>query len=88
LDAFKKGNDMYTADLPHESQLKMLLGGAISYNKGASGPNGEGHGDFLFFDANGIENLPDYSQQYVDLLLKYRGFSFLGEYVNASASGI
>jgi hypothetical protein len=88
LGAFKKGNDRYTSDLAHESQLKMLLGGAISYNNGASGPNGEGHGDFLFFDANGIENLPDYSQQYLDLLLKYKGFSFLGEYVNASARGI
>jgi hypothetical protein len=88
LGAFEKGNDLYTADLAHEPKLKVLLGAAISYNRGASAASGEGHGDFLFFDNAGNENLPDYAQQYVDLLLKYKGFSFLGEYVNASASSL
>ncbi len=88
LGAFIPGNDLYTADLMHEPKLKMLLGGAISQNTGASGPTGEGHGDFLLYDASGNENLPDYSQQYIDLLLKYKGFSLLAEYVNASASNL
>lgn len=88
LGAFEEGNDLYTADLAHESKLKVLVGAAFSHNTGASAASGEGHGEFLFYDANGIENLPDYSQQYVDLLLKYKGFSFLGEYVNANASGL
>lgn len=85
---FKEGNDQYTADLGREESLKILLGGAVSQNNGASNENGEGHGDFLFFDEDGNENLPDYSQIYLDLLLKFKGFSFLGEYVNSSASDL
>lgn len=45
-------------------------------------------GDFFLYDANGHNNLPDYSKVYIDLLLKYEGFSFLGEYANASATGL
>ena len=88
LGAFKDGNDLYTADLKREEQLKLLVGAAVSENKGASHPAGEGHGDFLLYDLNGNISLPDYSQFYTDLLLKYRGFSALFEYTNAAASGL
>ncbi|PRP66244.1 hypothetical protein [Nonlabens agnitus] len=88
LGYFKDGNDQYTADLGREESLKVLIGGAVSQNNGASNASGEGHGDFLFYDINGNEELPDYSQAYVDLLMKYKGFSFLGEYVNSSASNL
>jgi hypothetical protein len=88
LGYFKEGNDQYTADLGREESVKIVLGGAVSQNNGASNARGEGHGDFLFYDAAGNEDLPDYSQLYVDMLLKYKGFSFLGEYVNSSASDL
>ena len=32
--------------------------------------------------------MPDYRQLYIDLLLKFRGFSFLGEYASATASSL
>jgi len=86
LGFFSEGNDLYTADLAHEATPKILFGGAISKNKGASSSNGEGHGDFIFYDANGKNNLPDYSQVFSDFLFKYKGFSFLAEYANSSAS--
>lgn len=88
LGAFKPGNDLYTADLKREEKLKVLVGAAVSKNNGASHPAGEGHGEFLLYDQNGSVALPDYSQFYTDLLLKYQGFSALLEYANGAASGL
>lgn len=82
---FKAGNDGYIADLLHEERIKILVGAAFSYNKGASNKVGEGHGDFVFYDNNLKEKLPDFRKSYCDILIKYKGFSFLGEYVNSSA---
>lgn len=88
LGYFSKGNDKFTADLAHEKNLKILFGAAASKNKGVSNAVGEGHGDFLLYDINGKNNLVNYTQVYGDILLKYRGFSFLGEYANASANNL
>jgi hypothetical protein len=54
---FKAGNDGYIADLLHEEKIKILVGAAFSYNKGASNKVGEGHGDFVFYDNNLKEKL-------------------------------
>lgn len=88
LGYFTSGNDLFTADLAHETNLKVLVGVAFSVNVGASNEVGEGHGDFFLFDDNGNNNLPDYRQLYADVLLKYQGFSFLAEYANASATNL
>ncbi|WP_296316209.1 hypothetical protein [Winogradskyella sp. UBA3174] len=88
LGYFTEGNDLFSADLAHEETLKFVIGAAASKNTGASNANGEGHGDFFLYNANGNDNFPDYSQVYIDLLLKYKGFSFLAEYANASAEGL
>lgn len=88
LGFFKEGNELTNVDLEREESLKFVVGLAGSINKGASNANGEGHGDFLLFDANGANNLPDYNQIYTDFLLKYNGFSFLAEYVNTSAGNL
>ena len=88
LGYFSVGNDKYTADLAHEQSLKILVGAAVSKNKGASSANGEGHGDFLLYNENGKDNLPDYSQVFADILLKYKGFSFLAEYANSGANNL
>lgn len=88
LGFFTEGNDLYTADLAHEKKLKMLVGGALSKNQGASNAVGEGHGDFLTYNIDGENNLPNYTQLYADILMKFKGFSLLLEYSNASASGL
>jgi hypothetical protein len=88
LGFFSKGNDLLTADLAREKTPKILFGGAVSKNKGASNSVGEGHGDFMLYDASGNSQLPDYTQVYIDLLFKYKGFSFLSEYSNATVNGL
>ncbi|MFN3639610.1 MAG: hypothetical protein ACK4UK_01705 [Flavobacterium sp.] len=86
--AFKTGNDLFTADLFREENIKLLLGVAASKNNGASDRVGEGHGNFLFYDENTKVSLPNYNKTHFDALLKYQGFSFLFEFTNSSASGI
>lgn len=88
LGFFKPGNELTSVDLEREDQFKFVLGVAGSQNTGASGATGESHGDFFLYDENGNNSLPDYRQLYADVLMKYKGFSFLAEYANASATGI
>ena len=88
LGNFKPGNDGYIADLLHEDKVKILIGTACSLNVGASNKIGEGHGDFTFYDKTGKEKLPNYRKYYGDMLLKYKGFSFLTEYIKTSAAAL
>ncbi len=88
LGKFKLGNDGYIADLLHEEKPKILIGAAFSQNTGASDKVGEGHNAFNFYNNQGVEKLPTYRKVYQDILVKYKGFSLLGEYVNASASNL
>lgn len=88
LGYFKQGNELYSADLQREESLKLVVGSAFSINQGASNALGEGHGDFLLYDNSGKVSLPNYRQLYIDALAKYKGFSMLVEFGNASASGL
>ncbi len=88
LGEFEGGSLRSIADVEHQSQLRMVLGIAGSYNDGASGAVGESHGDFTLYNAIGESQLPDYRQWFADLLMKYRGFSFLGEFGIASATSL
>tara|TARA_B110000503_G_scaffold123515_1_gene189207 strand:- start:2887 stop:4140 length:1254 start_codon:yes stop_codon:yes gene_type:complete len=88
LGEFSEGNENLVADLMHEESVKLVLGGAASFNDGASNGVGDGHGDFLLYNKKGAEQLPDYRQVYGDLLLKYQGFSLLGEYAVATATNL
>ena len=84
---FKSGNESIS-DLMKEDKLKLEFGIAYGNNSGVSHPTGNGHGDFLFYDQLGENNLADYEELFFNLLLKYKGFSILGEYVDAAASGL
>lgn len=86
LGYFSPGNEVMVADLYHEQNLKMVIGGAASYNDGASEAVGEGHGDFMLYDSDGNARQPDYRQVYGDILMKFRGFSLLGEYNVSTAT--
>jgi hypothetical protein len=88
LGFFSADNEDLIADLAHEKSLKILVGGAASYNDGASNSVGEGHADFQLFDATGAAKFPDYRKFYGDILLKYEGFSFLGELAMTSATSL
>ena len=88
LGEFTKGNENFIPDLIHEQDLKFVLGGAASYNTGVSNSVGEGHGDFQFYNVNGGIKLPDYRKLNADILIKFRGFSVLGEYVKSTATNL
>ncbi|MDB4061575.1 hypothetical protein N8371_07180 [Vicingaceae bacterium] len=88
LGEFTKGNENLVADLMHEESVKLVLGAAASFNDGASNAVGEGHGEFLLYNQEGGQQLPDYRQLYGDVLLKYNGFSVLGEYAIATATNL
>ena len=88
LGFFKEGNDRSMADLKREESVKIVLGGAASYNDGANETVGEGHNEFTLYNQVGETQQPDYRQVYFDVLCKYQGFSFLGEYVIASATNL
>ena len=71
-----------------------MIGSSSSLNIGASHIVGEGHyneelnleGTFVLTDAENGENiLPNYLKNNMDLILKYRGFNLLAEYVNTAA---
>ena len=85
---FSIGNRLSTVDLMHEERPKVQIGFAYSKNMGASNEVGDGHGDFILYDDSGDELFPDYSQLFLDLNLKYRGFSLVLEYADAFASGL
>lgn len=85
---FKAGNELMTADLLREESPKIIVGGAASYNHGASNRVGEGHGNFSLYDSQQRLKYPDYRKFYADILMKYNGFSLLGEYAKTSATSL
>ncbi|MDA0303286.1 MAG: hypothetical protein O3B45_02930 [Bacteroidetes bacterium] len=82
---FSEGNEMTGFDLIGESTPKLVLGGASSWNDGASGPVGESHGAFGLYTVDGQDQLPQYLKNYVDAMLKWKRATLLVEYVNAAA---
>ena len=101
MGPFSDGNNESSVDLVGEEEFKMQVGFALSKNFGVSNSVGDGHyydsnddgvpdfdGDFLLYDSNGEIDLPDYSQVFFDLLMKFKGFSAVIEYADSSASGI
>ena len=73
------------ADIERELTPKFVIGANYSYNVGISDRRGSESGTILYLDNLNKELLPDYMKYGIDFLFKYRGFSLLGEYINASA---
>ena len=88
LGEFKSGNDGVGADFVREESPKLLVGGAMSYNDGASNKVSEGHGDFVLYDKDGNSKFPALRKIAADLLFKWQGWSIMAEYVNASATDL
>ena len=91
---FSNGNEFIAHDISREKKLKLMIGSSSSLNIGASHIVGEGHyneelnleGTFVLTDAENGENiLPNYLKNNMDLILKYKGFNLLAEYVNTAA---
>ena len=86
--SFSAGNQSTSSDIIKENKLKWVLGAAGSVNNGASNEVGEGHGNFILYDGNGLESFPNYNKLYFDSLMKFNGLSLLFEYVNSWADSL
>jgi hypothetical protein len=72
-------------DIVRELTPKFVIGATYSYNVGISDRRGSTSGTILYLDVNNKELLPDYVKYGIDFLFKYKGYSVLGEYINASS---
>jgi hypothetical protein len=73
-------------DIMRERTPKLVIGGNYSYNSGMSSRNGRESGTILYLDNSDKVLLPNYTKFGIDFLFKYKGFSMLGEFVQATAS--
>ena len=73
-------------DVMREQTPKFVIGAHFSHNTGISSRRGRGSGDIIYLNANNEESLPDYVKYGVDFMLKYRGFSAIGEYIKSEAT--
>lgn len=83
---FRSFGEFREADLVREIQPKLLIGSYGSMNRGMSSRRGRESGAILYLDSYGKEALPDYWKWGLDILFKFRGFTFLGEYVNSNCN--
>jgi hypothetical protein len=74
------------SDMIREFQPKLSVGIFYSYNDGMSSRRGRASGSILYLNDANEESLPDYTKYGIDFLFKYKGFSALGEYLNATAT--
>jgi hypothetical protein len=74
------------ADVVRELIPKLVVGVHFSQNNGMSSRRGRGSGDILYLNSNNEESLPDYTKYGADFMLKYQGFSVIGEYVKSLAT--
>lgn len=88
LGDFIKNNAFISHDLYYEPTLKIAFGVAGSYNVKASEARGSGNNLISgIFDKDGKATYADYRKIVTDFIVKYKGFSFIGEYTNASVNG-
>jgi len=80
-------------DMVRENSPKLVIGGVYSLNQGMTSRRGRTGGRFVYInDLNnngefddGEGRLPDYTKYGIDFMLKYKGFSMLGEFMKAEA---
>ena len=73
-------------DVMREQTPKFVIGAHFSHNTGMSSRRGRGSGDIIYLNANNEESLPDYVKYGVDFMLKYRGFSAIGEFIKSEST--
>lgn len=81
---FESKGDYFGSDLKRESSPKLAFGVSYDINKGAARQRGQ-LGNFVQ-DSNGNQFATDLSTLFADVMFKYNGFSFMGEYADKSAS--
>ena len=73
------------ADVMRELIPKIVVGVNYSKNNGMSSRRGRESGAILYLNDANEESLPDYTKYGADIMIKYKGFSMLGEYIKTEA---
>lgn len=88
LGDFIKNNAFISHDLYREKSIKVAVGFVGSYNDKASHKMGSGFNQITgIYEKDGTVSYADYIKIGTDFIIKYKGFSFIGEYTNASVNG-
>ena len=74
------------ADIMRENIPKLVIGANLSHNDGMSSRRGRESGSIIYLNENDEESLPSFTKYGVDFLLKYKGFSAIGEYVKTTST--
>lgn len=83
---FRMSGETRQGDMAYELAPKLVIGTAYSYSDGTSDRRGgRDSGGILYLDDEGNTKLPDYSKFVADMMFKYRGWSFIGEFVKTWA---
>ena len=80
---FKSKGDYSQSDLKREAKPKLMLGFTYNYNQGAVRERGFA-GDYMIRTDGSIYET-DQTTIFADAMLKYNGFSFMGEYAKRTA---
>ncbi len=73
-------------DVMREQTPKFVIGAHFSHNSGMSSRRGRASGEIIYLNSNDEESLPDYVKYGVDFMLKFKGFSAIGEYIKSEAT--
>jgi len=73
------------ADVMRELIPKIVIGVNYSKNNGMSSRRGRESGSILYLNDANEESLPDYTKYGAYFMIKYKGFSMLGEYIKTEA---
>ncbi len=85
---FIKNNAFIAHDIYRERKPKLAVGFAASYNSKVSSPIGSDNAVVTgIYNKNGVADFADYRKLVTDLIFKYNGFAFVGEYINGNVAG-
>ena len=88
LGDFIRNGAFIAHDLYHEPKPKFAIGFAASYNVKANSPMGSQNGLITsIYNNSHVQDWANYRKAVADFIYKYRGFSLVGEYTNASIYG-
>ena len=88
LGDFIKNNAFIAHDIYRERKPKLAVGFAASYNSKVSSPIGSDNGIITgIYNKAGVADFADYRKFVADIIFKYQGFAFVGEYINGNVAG-
>ncbi|MFY7965115.1 MAG: hypothetical protein ACOVO1_09480 [Chitinophagaceae bacterium] len=88
LGDFIKNNAFIAQDIYRERKPKLAFGLAASYNSKVSSPIGSDNATITgIYDKTGTADFADYRKLVADIIFKYQGFAFVGEYIAGTVAG-